>query len=102
METLGCLSFVKRIHLLCSYVTCFQRNVASPRLYNRRMSFHLSLSLPLQVHHTHVHDGPQVGEGLHHPHVGAQVVAVHVELEEGTNDELRGSTAGSRCVNTVV
>lgn len=43
----------------------------------------LALSLSLQVHYTHVHDGPQVGEGLHHRHVRPRVVTVHIELERG-------------------
>lgn len=30
---------------------------------------YLALALPLQVHHTHVHDGTQIGEGLHHSHI---------------------------------
>lgn len=41
---------------------------------------YLALALALQVHHAHVHDGTQIGEGLHHSHVRALVVAVHVEL----------------------
>lgn len=41
---------------------------------------HLPLALSLQVHHTHVHDGPQVRKGLHHRHVGALIVTVHVQL----------------------
>lgn len=30
---------------------------------------YLSLALPLQVYHAHVHNGPQVGERLHHRHI---------------------------------
>ena len=38
-------------------------------LKRSRTGDQLALSLSLQVHYTHVHDGPQVGEGLHHRHV---------------------------------
>lgn len=41
---------------------------------------HLALPLPLQVHHAHVHNGPQVGEGFHGDHIGALLIAVHIEL----------------------
>lgn len=30
---------------------------------------YLALALALQVHHTHVHDGTQIGEGLHHSYI---------------------------------
>lgn len=41
---------------------------------------YLALPLPLQVHHAHVHNGPQVGEGFHGDHIGALLIAVHIEL----------------------
>ena len=45
-----------------TYVSLFHRN-------KRIRVIYLALALPLQVHHTHVHDGPQVGERLHHSHI---------------------------------
>ncbi len=42
---------------------------------------HLTLSLSLQVHHTHVHYGPQVSEGLHYSHKRALVITVHIQLQ---------------------
>lgn len=49
---------------------------------------YLALALPLQVHHTHVHDGPQVGERLHHRHIRALFIAVHVELQRNKENPL--------------
>lgn len=51
-----------------------------PAVRREKQECYLALALPLQVHHTHVHDGPEVGEGLHGHHVGSLLVAVHVEL----------------------
>lgn len=49
---------------------------------------HLTLSLSLQVHHTHVHYGPQVSEGLHYSHIRSLVVTVHIQLQTHTNTTL--------------
>lgn len=58
------------------------RNIKGVGLY-------LALALPLQVNHTHVHNGPQISEGLHHSHIWALVVAVYIELQRKTEPLLR-------------
>lgn len=51
------------------------------------MDIYLALTLPLQVDNTHVHNGPQIGERLHHCDIGALLVAVHIKLQV-TNSSL--------------
>lgn len=46
----------------------------------KQKQHYLPLALSFQVYHTHINNGPKVGEGLHGHHVGALLVAVHVEL----------------------
>lgn len=67
---------------------------SAPTITELPSGAYLALALPLQVHHTHVHDGSQVGEGLHDAHVRALVVAVHVELE--TQGGIRAAAQGQR------
>ena len=69
----------------CTYPECsFVKDVSSgpTTTFDRWAFVYLALALPLQVHNAHVHNGPQVGEGLHHPHVGTLVIAVDVQLDK--------------------
>lgn len=45
------------------------------------LGHYLALALPLQVYHTHVHNGAKIGERLHHCHIWALIIAVHIELQ---------------------
>ena len=51
-------------------------------LVGPRAGDQLTLALSLQVHHTHVDDGSQVGEGLHDLYVGVAVISFHIELNK--------------------
>lgn len=61
------------------------------------LDIYLALTLSLQVHHTHIHNGPQVGERLHYCDVGALLVAVHVKLQK-TNSSLYKQEQKINCV----
>lgn len=52
------------------------------------LGHYLALTLPLQVYHAHVHNGAKIGECLHHCHIWALIIAVHVELQRKKNTTL--------------
>lgn len=41
----------------------------------------LSLTLSLQINHTHIHNGSKVCEGFHGLHIGAILIWIHIQLQ---------------------
>ena len=59
----------------------FLLNVVILGIISHVKCVYLSLALPLQVHHTHVHNRPQVDKRLHHLYIRPGIVRRHIQLK---------------------